>query len=307
MKGNNLKITWTFFCLFFFACSATKDFKQEITQEIRKKVFFFAGQSNMDGRANGAQLSELDLNRLKKVAHRIQFFYNHQPVTPLQLTTPSNYIQKKFSLEKSFGPELFFGIELAEKHPDEEFIFIKRAKGGTSLYGCWNPYWDAGKAKQMNELNAPKLFSDFVNYSKEVLAKYKTTDYEIVGMLWVQGEADSGEKRWGKEPAETYGENLRILIKEVRKIFKINELPFVIFQVGNGKVVEGMKTNAANDENVFLIPQSKIKNSPNFYERNPPPIGHYTAKSMKQIGERFFEVFDENYSSKFFKNQNIRK
>lgn len=245
----------------------------------------------MDGRANGAHLSQNDLNRLEKIAHRIQFYYNHQPATPLQLTTPTKYIKKKFSLEKSFGPELFFGIELAEKYPDEEFIFIKRAKGGTSLYGCWNPNWSEEKAKQMNELNAPKLFSDFINYSKNVLGKYSSSEYELAGMLWLQGETDSGIKRWGKEPAESYGENLQNLIKKVRQEFNTSDLPFLIFQVGHGKVVKGMKTIAQQDKYVNLIPQSKDKNSTDFYEKNPPPIGHYTAKSMKKIGERFFESF----------------
>ena len=258
-----------------------------------KKVFLFAGQSNMEGRANAAKLSEEDLQRLEKVKDRIQFHYNHQDLSPLQLTTPKPYVQRKFSLEKSFGPELFFGIELAEKYPDETFIFIKRSQGGTSLYGCWNPYWEEEKAELMNELNKPKLFLDFVNYGKSVLSNYSPTEYEICGMLWVQGEADSGVKKWGPLPSETYGENLRNLIKETRAVFKTSDLPVMIFQVGSGKVVKGMEETAALDKQVYLIPQSKDKESPDFYEKNPPPIGHYIAKSMKRIGERFFEVYQK--------------
>ena len=293
MKKSIIFLLLGFLCI---ACSTTKDLKEEIPQNIKKKIFFFAGQSNMDGRANGANLSQEDLERLEKVAHRIEFHYNHQPVTPLQLTTPAKHTQKKFSLEKAFGPELFFGIELAEKYPNEEFIFIKRSRGGTSLYGCWNPYWEAAKAKQMKELNAPKLFADFIDYAKSILKNNNTTDYEIAGMLWVQGEADSGVKRWGPEPAESYGENLQNLIKESRKEFGKPDLPFLMFQVGNGKVVEGMKRTAEQDEDVWLIPQSRKSNSPDFYKKNPPPIGHYVASSMKKIGEEFFKVYEQNYS-----------
>ncbi len=286
--------------ILFFSCTSNKIIQEGSQSRSPEKkvvkekiVFLFAGQSNMDGRANGAELSESDLQRLKNVAPRIQFYYNHQTVTPLQLTTPAKYTQRKFNLEKSFGPELFFGIELAEKYPEEEFIFIKRAKGGTSLYGCWNPYWAAEKAALMKELDQPKLFEDFISYSNEVLEKYDPSEYKIAGMLWVQGEADSGIKKWGPKPAETYGENLQHLIDEVRKNFKQAKLPFMLFQVGHGKVVEGMEKVAGADPNVFLIPQSRNKKSPDFYEKNPPPIGHYTAKSMKRIGKAFFGVYSD--------------
>lgn len=280
--------------MFSIACTPTS--KVAETPKIKKKkVFLFAGQSNMEGRANGDLLSEEDLKRLEKVAPNIAFHYNHFPVSPLQLTTPKPYIQKKFSLEKSFGPELFFGINLAEKYPNDEFVFIKRSQGGTSLYGCWNPDWTLAKAKAMNEENQPKLFADFIAYSKSILATMDTSEYEICGMFWVQGEADSGTKKHGTKPAETYGKNLQSLIKEVRTTFNKPNLPFILFQVGSGKVVEGMEQTAKNDNFVSLIPQSRNKKSTDYYERNPPPIGHYTSKSMKKIGERFFEVYESDY------------
>lgn len=278
-----------FVCFLTFPCVAQKIVQEESE---KKRVFLFAGQSNMEGRADGAQLSEADINRLEKVGNRVQFFYNKQPATPLQLTTPSSSIQKKFNLSKSFGPEIFFGIELAEKYPNDEFIFIKISKGGTSLYGCWNPYWSEKNAAHMNELHQPKLFYDFMEYVNQVLINYNTKEYEISGMLWVQGEADSDVKKRGDEPANSYGENLRNLIKKVRKEFENFNLPFVIFQVGSGKVVEGMKQTAETDKNVYLILQSKDENAPDYYKKNPPPIGHYTAKSMKRIGEEFFHIYE---------------
>lgn len=258
-----------------------------------KKVFLLSGQSNMEGRADGAQLSKEDLQRLDNVADRVQFFYNHHPVTPLQLTTPKKYIKRKFDLTQSFGPELFFGIELAENYPEDEFVFIKRSKGGTSLYGCWNPNWAEEKAKLMDELDQPKLYQDFIVYVKSVLGNYNPDNYEIKGMLWVQGETDSAVKKWGDVPARNYGKNLRKLIKRTRADLACPQMPFVMFQVGGGEVVEGMKNTAKNDRNVFLIPQSKNRESDNYYEKNPPPLGHYTAKSMKKIGIEFFQVVDE--------------
>ena len=276
--------------LMLISCSNPKEIKAETH---KKKVFLFAGQSNMDGRGNGAQLSKNDLERLARVADRILFYYNHKPVTPLQLTTPSEFVQKKFSLTKCFGPELFFGIELAEKYPNDEFIFIKRSVGGTSLYGCWNPDWSVEKASLMNEQDKPKLYSDLIEYTNSILKTYTPNEYEIKGMLWVQGEADSNVNKWGEKPAESYGENLQNLINAVRLDLKVPEMPFMLFQVGSGKVVEGMKQTAENDDKVFMIPQSNDKKSEDYYEQNPPPIYHYTTESMKRIGTQFFKVYEK--------------
>ncbi|PWD98439.1 sialate O-acetylesterase [Marinilabilia rubra] len=257
-----------------------------------KKVFLLAGQSNMDGRANGDKINPEDLERLAKISDRIHFYYNRKPVAPLKLTTPKEYHQKKFNITHSFGPEIFFGIQLAERFPDEEFIFIKRAKGGTSLYGCWNPEWTEEKAALVNEVHQPKLFYDFIDFTNNTLTNYQPDQYQICAMLWVQGETDSAVKKWGEKPANTYGANLKNLIKTTRDTLNVPNLPFIIFQVGNGKVVDGMKKVAYSDDNTFIIPQSNNPHSEDFYEKNPPPVGHYTAKSMKKIGIEFFKVYE---------------
>ena len=44
--------------------------------------------------------------------------------------------------------------------------------------------------------------------------EYSEDQYEIVGMLWVQGEADSGVKKYGPIPASSYGENLSNLFAD---------------------------------------------------------------------------------------------
>ena len=94
----------------------------------KTQVFLFAGQSNMDGRADAANLSEDDLRRLTAVQDRIEFAYNWKPITPLKVTTPASHVQKKFNFKNSFGPELFFGIAMAEANPDQKFLFIKRCR-----------------------------------------------------------------------------------------------------------------------------------------------------------------------------------
>jgi hypothetical protein len=280
-----------FLVLLAISCSTPKQISGSPEKQ-KTKVFLFAGQSNMDGRANGAQLSPKDLERLEKVSGRITFYYNHKKPTPLQLTIPAPHTQRKFNLTTSFGPELFFGIELAEQYPDQKFIFIKRAKGGTSLYGCWNPFWTMEKATLMGEAEQPKLFSDFISYTQEVLGLYDKTEYELSGMFWVQGESDSGVRKRGPLPSSTYGDNLSKLIAETRSQLAAPNLPFIMFQVGSGKVVQGMRKTAGADEAVYMVPQSSDEASPDYYAKNPPPIGHYITPSMKRIGGAFFYVME---------------
>ncbi len=53
----------------------------------------------------------------------------------------------------------------------------------------------------------------------------------------VQGEMDSGIKKNGTIPVDTYEMNLKNLISRVRTVFHQPQLLFIIFQGGSGKVV----------------------------------------------------------------------
>ena len=266
---------------------------QEAT--MKTQVYLFAGQSNMDGRADAAKISAADLQRLKAVQDRIEFAYNWKPITSLAPIEASDYVKKKFDLEKSFGPEIFFGIALAEANPNKKFLFIKRAVGGTSLYGCWNPDWTLEKATFMKEEKQPKLYHDFIKYADSILAKRKPDSYEIKAMLWVQGEADSLVKQYGPIPGQAYEANLKNLIRSVRKHYKQGELPFLFLKVGFGEVEKAMNATASSVPNVSLIPLSQDKASPYFYPSNPPPLWHYTTEGMKRIGLNFYKTYAADY------------
>ena len=270
----------------------------ETTGKKTIKVFFLAGQSNMDGRARAYRLTEEDKARLKKAGKNVTLYYNHQPPVPLQVTTPDEFVQKKFDTKQVFGPELFFGIKMSEAYPDDQIILIKRSQGGMSLYGAWNPEWSEEKAQLMNEENEPQLYKDFLSYAHSVLSQYDTSEYKICAMLWVQGETDSNIKKYGTAPADSYEANLKKLISGIRTGFSVHELPFIIFQVGHGKVVEAMKDIAKQDNNVVLIPQEYNKDSKYYFVKNPPPIGHYTYESMKKIGEYFFDYYQKYFAGK---------
>ena len=275
----------------FFLISVFCVFSQESNIT---KVFILAGQSNMEGAADAVELSSIDLEDLKRAQKNVLLAYNGGDPKPLHVTIPADWKKKKYKLDSCFGPEIFFGIQLSKKYPNQKFLFIKRSEGGTSLYGCWNPDWTKEKAQHVSELNKPKLFYELLDYSDKVLSKYKKNTYSIQGMLWVQGESDSG-KKWGSLPSETYYDNLKLLIYRSRDYYNYKEMPFMILQVGGGKVVKAMRRISEEVNNVSFIPQSKDPNAYNFLPRYGKDRdkfeNHYNYYGMKKIGILFSEEF----------------
>jgi len=282
-----------------------------LAQRIQKtKVFILAGQSNMDGRGNADLLSKEELAALDSAKERIQFYYKgtvnnmKEPLVidgALGVTEPWEFVKKKFRLNKCFGPELFFGIELSKNYPDQEFLFIKRSQGGTSLYGAWNPEWSFEKAQTANEENKRKLFEDLISTIDTRLKKLPPKSYEIVGMLWVQGESDSNT-RLSTLPSETYGENLVRLIQKVRKHYNVPEMPFLMLGVGSKKVIDGMRKASEKLNFVSLVNRSRSPEANNYtpiysHYWNGKPAGHYNYEGMKKIGQLFFESYQTSYAN----------
>ena len=282
-----------------------------LAQRIQKtKVFILAGQSNMDGRGNADLLSKEELAALDSAKERIQFYYKgtvnnmKEPLVidgALDVTEPWEFVKKKFRLNKCFGPELFFGIELSKNYPDQEFLFIKRSQGGTSLYGAWNPEWSFEKAQTAKEENKRKLFEDLISTIDTRLKKLPPKSYEIVGMLWVQGESDSNT-RLSTLPSETYGENLIRLIQKVRKHYNVPEMPFLMLGVGSRKVIDGMRKASEKLNFVSLVNRSRSPEANNYtpiysHYWNGKPAGHYNYEGMKKIGHLFFESYQTSYTN----------
>jgi len=239
----------------------------------------------MEGRADANKLFPQDLERLSKAQKNVQLAYNNEPLCSLRPVKPSAEIAEIYKRELIFGPELFFGITLSEALPDEKILLIKLSEGATSLHGCWHPKWNEKNAAVMGEEKETKLYRALIDYVDKTLFEYKEDEYEICAMLWVQGETDSGNKIAASE----YGWNLQQFISHIRQDLKNDTLPFLLFQVGHGKVVEGMRKVAQLDPNVALITQSNVASSANFYQKMEN--GHYNYEGMKKLGEHFTEVF----------------
>ncbi len=260
------------------------------------KVFLLAGQSNMEGKGDGTKLTAEDRKRLMLAQPHVRLAENRQPVVPLNVTAASAGNKKRFGVDFTFGPELFFGLGLAEAWPNDDILLIKRAVGATSLYGRWNPDWTQEKATKMGEAGAEPLFNDLLAYVREVLVGRAPGDYEFCGMLWVQGEADGNEAKVGAEPAAAYGQNLQNLITRIRRETGVADLPFVMVEVGSDKVVAGMNATAKLLPRVSVVPQGKDPVSPNFFPKHE--VGHYNYEGQKRIGILAAQAFIKDFAAK---------
>lgn len=306
---NYLKNIYTkkhsFFILLFLSFAGIS-----LGQSTQKtKVFLLAGQSNMDGRGDASKLSEAEMKLLANASQKIHFIYKGtvgegnaiQYKGALDFTNPWSFVKQKFRIEKCFGPELFFGVELVKNYPKQDYLFIKRSQGGTSLYGAWNPNWSFEKASFFNEQNKPKLYQDFIDLVDTELAELHPDSYEIVGMLWVQGETDSNTSN-GSVAANTYHLNLENLINSVRGHYDIPDLPFLILGVGSKKVQKAMVQVSNKLTNVSYIERSQDVNRSNYtpiytHKWNGKPVGHYNYEGMKKMGRLFFESYQTSYAN----------
>ena len=168
------------------------------------KVFLLGGQSNMDGRGATSGLPTSPMNLQQPQADVL--LYEGGSLGDLQ---PGG---------SQFGPEITFGRTITDALPAENFALIKYAVGGTDLYGDWNP---AGGTNYT-------AFNNTVTNGLTALTNAGHT-YEIVGMLWTQGENDA---RDGQGAA--YEANLNNFIASMRASYG-TDLPFFFSRLSSGQ------------------------------------------------------------------------
>lgn len=203
------------------------------------KIILLAGQSNMAGAGNYDALTKNQKDRIEKAAKHITFICDgeEKPFSAIY----SQYQEDKRGYGNVFGPELFMGVTFTEKYPDQEFIFIKRAQGGTSLYGAWSPEWSKEKSMQVEKgfKQDLKLVEEHCSsIDKELSAlKNKNKPYKIIGMAWMQGENDAAKE----VSARSYEKNLLAFIAYYRQRYDMPAMPFVMGQINSryGRYADG--------------------------------------------------------------------
>lgn len=226
------------------------------------KIFLLGGQSNMVGADKAAKLMPPYNKAFPKVRIWDQKTRRWEPLSP--------------KAEERFGPEVSFGHFIAELLPHEDVRLIKYAAGGTALYNDWDP-----KTKGRQYLS-------FMNTTKAALSELDASkmNYEIAGMLWLQGESDAHENK-----AETYEKNLTEFIAHIRTQFKTPTMPFIIARVRNHY---GGKTGQARIVRDAQVKVASADKNIGWFDTDDCSMinaGHYDAAGLIEIGKRFAEEY----------------
>ncbi len=264
------QVFWFAILASIFAALLFSDAAQGEEAKKTVKIFLLGGQSNMVGSGNCAELKPPYSEPQPKVN-----FWNRREKKWVPLAAGIE------SGGKRFGPEVAFGNAIEKVLSDEKVYLVKYAAGGTALYNDWAPT----KGGQ---------YVQFMKTAKEALANLDDAGikYEIVGMLWLQGESDAAEKH-----AESYEKNLTAFIAHMREQFKTPEMPFIIARVlnhyggksGQAKIVRDAQDKiASTDKNVACFATDDCPIVDPVKNR-----GHYNAAGLVTIGQRFAEGYKE--------------
>lgn len=244
------------------------------------KVFLLAGQSNMEGKADKRLIDHQATDSKTKdfFAHLrtddswtvrddvfIKFLNRHGGLTT-GFGSPSN----------KTGPELEFGHMMGE-HFEEPVILIKAAWGGHSLYQKFRPpsvglpsdeilqaelenaqkrvrssnetHGKNDPLPTMEQIKNPygRSYRNMMKEVEDTFANYETLfpslkgkKLEMAGFVWFQGFND----QFGEHAPGQYEDNLKHLIKDVRKDLEKPNLPVVIACLGTN----GHKERSGNNK-----------------------------------------------------------
>ncbi|MCH7228481.1 sialate O-acetylesterase [Haloferula sp. A504] len=230
------------------------------------KVFLLAGQSNMVGQASASGLPA----ELQAPQTDVLFYDRTGTTTPVL-----GSLQPRIN---GFGPEITFGRDLAATLPSENFALIKYAQGGTTLYSSWDPTREANYA----------VFRQTVTDGLAALTAAGHT-YEIVGMLWTQGESDGMDDR----TAAQYEADLVEFVGDVRSRYGA-DLPFFLSRLSVDQTrltptqLSGIRTAqenfAASDAHSYLIDTDG-------FEVSGGDNLHFTAQGTMDLGSAFADAY----------------
>ena len=233
------------------------------------QVYLLAGQSNMDGYGYVTGLPP----SLQVAQGDVRLFWSG--LGAWSDLAPSSY-GSYYGIEY-FGPEVTFGRALAEADPLGSFALIKHAVGGTDLASYWYPgTYRADPAQGAG-------YRDFLTTIDAALTDLDAegTDWEIAGMIWMQGESDA----FTPEMAAAYESNLTTFIGRVRDDVAAPEMPFSIGKIHCPTCTYGDVVRAGEDGVAATVPHVVA------FETTDLPINadniHYDGSGMRTLGERF--------------------
>lgn len=230
-------------------------------------LFLLAGQSNMAGRGNVADLSAED-----GAADPAVFALNRdgewQPaMDPVHWDKASAGV----------GPGKFFGRLVARQTPGVIVGLIPTACGGSPI-STWEPgkYWEQTKSHPWDDAIAR--------------ARRAMRDGTLRAIIWHQGEGDGNARN-----AALYEQRLTDLITRFRTEFDDPNLPFIIGQLGKFEA-EGVVWNEHKTE-VDRAQRAVAEKLPHVYFVAAEGLGskgdklHFSTASQKVLAEGYAEAY----------------
>jgi len=234
------------------------------------RVFLLGGQSNMVGRGLTAEL----VSPYDAAQNDVNYWFSGFWVS----------LSPGFGYDSgAFGPEVAFGRAIKDALPNDTIYLVKYAKNGTALYNGWKPTDGDEYIAFMNTVN-PALANLTAN----------GINYEISGMLWMQGESDAYEGQ-----AASYETNLVNFIADMRTQFNTPEMPFIIARVltyyGGDTIplYSGTQTDPNQAEVVRAAQVTVAESTPyaSWFDTDAYQIaimlGHYGTQGQLDLGNDF--------------------
>jgi hypothetical protein len=220
------------------------------------QLYLLMGQSNMAGRGKLATEDKTPHPRVLVFTLQGKWEPAVEPITHDKPTM------------LGVGPGLAFGKAMAEKEPGVTIGLVPCAFGGTPL-----KRWQHGG----------DLYSNAVHR-----AKLAMRDGTLAGILWHQGESDSGTAT----NANTYGARLGQMIQDIRADLGAPNLPFVVGQIGEFLYDRGPDhspyarvVNAALAELPQKVPATGCALAKGLKDKGDQL--HFDAASQREFGRRY--------------------
>ena len=215
------------------------------------KVYYFGGQSNMDGYGFNDQLPDSLKKRIPgsmifngkrdnqgSLNGGIGIWSVVEPGHGYMFETDGNFN----SLSEMFGPELSFADKMIES--GDKIAIIKYSFGGTALYpgagyGDWYP-----DQKRRNHFDNALATIDNAFEVADINDDGRPDRLIPSGIIWMQGESDAEHS---KEASEAYYGNLKNLINLLRASLRNEKLPVII-----GKINDSHMTSNGGPTQPFI-------------------------------------------------------
>lgn len=270
------------------------------------KVFLLLGQSNMNGRGNIKVLDEklvVDFPdryppSLMKMREDVWIYGANGFGISEQKS--GFKLEPGFGQWKWFGPELGFGHVMGN-HFEEQVMLVKSLRGGSALAEYWVSPSASKRTGRPIGSEFKKMLRNLEGAIQSLSKDYEDYDpeqgYQLMGVVWVHGNADGG--KFAKE----YEDNLTDLITDLRTCLALPDLPFIAVESLSSRppgsafqeAVDRVNKADKNKQAVSILAKSKIDlkgkdylpykgaNDGTHWQHNPRAyldVGYWSAEAM---------------------------